>query len=123
MDKQNQKFSIKKQAKSFRYAYEGLKVLVSEEHNSRIHFVVSLCVIAAAFYLEVSQLEWAVLILCIGFVFALEIANSAIENLADFIEPKKNHKIKKIKDLAAAAVLVSSVASAIVGLLILLPKI
>jgi diacylglycerol kinase (ATP) len=121
--KQNQNFSIRKRAKSFRYALEGLKVLVSEEHNSRIHFVVSLLAMAAAFYFKISGLEWVALILCIGFVFALEIINSAIENLADFVEPNRHEAIKKIKDLAAASVLVGSITAASVGLIVFIPKI
>jgi diacylglycerol kinase (ATP) len=121
--KQNQNFSIRKRAKSFRYALEGLKVLVSEEHNSRIHFVVSLLAISAAFYFKISGLEWVALILCIGFVFALEIINSAIENLADFVEPNRHEAIKKIKDLAAASVLVGSITAASVGLIVFIPKI
>jgi len=121
--KQNQKFSIRKRAKSFRFALEGLKVLVSEEHNSRIHFVVSLLAMAAAFYFKISGLEWLALILCIGFVFALEIINSAIENLADFVEPNRHEAIKKIKDLAAASVLVGSITTASVGLIVFIPKI
>ena len=52
---------------------------------------------AAAFYFKISGLEWVALILCIGFVFALEIINSAIENLADFVEPNRHEAIKKIK--------------------------
>ena len=123
MAKQNQKFSIRKRAKSFRFALEGLKVLVSEEHNSRIHFVVSLLAISAAFYFKISGLEWLALILCIGFVFALEIINSAIENLADFVEPNRHEAIKKIKDLAAASVLVGSITTASVGLIVFIPKI
>lgn len=123
MAKQNQNFSIRKRAKSFRYALEGLKVLVSEEHNSRIHFVVSLLAMAAAFYFKISGLEWVALILCIGFVFALEIINSAIENLADFVEPNRHEAIKKIKDLAAASVLVGSITAASVGLIVFIPKI
>ena len=123
MEKENQKFSFKKRAGSFRHAFSGLKVLFSEEHNARIHLVVSILVIISAFYFQVSRLEWAILILCIGFVFAMEIVNSAIENLADFVEPNRHEAIKKIKDLAAAGVLISAIASAGVGLIILVPKI
>ena len=78
---------------------------------------------AAAFYFKISGLEWVALILCIGFVFALEIINSAIENLADFVEPNRHEAIKKIKDLAAASVLVGSITTASVGLIVFIPKI
>ena len=55
-------------------------------------------------------------------VFALELINSALENLCDLISLEKNDTIKKIKDLAAAAVLVVATASFIIGLIIILPK-
>ena len=123
MEKQKDKFSVKKRANSFKYAFNGLKVLLSEEHNSRIHLFVSILVVIAGLFFDVSVTEWLALALCIGFVFALEILNSAIENLADFVEPNRNEGIKKIKDLAAAAVLVGSITSAIAGLIIFIPKV
>lgn len=54
--------------------------------------------------------------------FSLEIINSAIENICDYISPQWNEVIKKVKDLAAAAVFVSSVISVICGAIIFLPK-
>lgn len=122
MEKENQKFSFKKRAGSFRHAFSGLQVLISEEHNARIHLVVSILVVTLGFYLNISSLEWVALILCIGFVFVLEIINSSIENIADFIEPQRNQDIKKIKDLAAAAVLLGSFTAVIIGLVIFVPK-
>lgn len=122
MAKRDEKFSIKKRAKSFGYAFSGLKILISEEHNARIHLVVSILVVTLGFYLNISSLEWVALILCIGFVFVLEIINSSIENIADFIEPERNQDIKKIKDLAAAAVLLGSLTAVIIGLVIFVPK-
>jgi diacylglycerol kinase len=56
-------------------------------------------------------------------VIALELINSAIENIADFVSPKQDTKIKKIKDLSAGAVLFSAIISVIIGLIVFLPKI
>jgi diacylglycerol kinase len=56
-------------------------------------------------------------------VIALEMINSAIENLVDFVSPEKHQSIKKIKDLSAGAVLVGATVAAIVGLIVFLPKI
>ncbi|MFV0376206.1 MAG: diacylglycerol kinase family protein [Mangrovibacterium sp.] len=63
------------------------------------------------------------LVLTIALVLALEIVNSAIENIADFISPGQHPQIKKIKDLSVAAVLVGAVAALIVGLLLFVPKV
>ena len=120
---QPEKFSWAKRLASFRYAFNGLKILIKEEHNARIHLFVACCVLIAGVLLKISTREWIAVIFCIGWVFALELINSTIENIADFLSKEKNESIKKIKDLSAGAVLVAAIASAIIGLIIFLPKI
>ncbi len=120
--KQN-KFSITKRLKSFVFAFNGLRILVKEEHNSRIHLIVTAIVIIAAILFQLNTFEWIAIIFSIGLVITVEIINTVIENVADFISPDKNDKIKKIKDMSAAAVLISSIIAFIIGLLVFLPKI
>src|SRR5690606_26082653 len=119
----HQKFSISKRLSSFKYAFNGLRILVKEEHNSRIHFLAAILVLIAGFLLKISALEWLIIIFAIGFVIANEIINSSIENIAYFISPDKDERIKKIKDLSAAAVLISAITAFIIGLIIFIPKI
>ncbi len=119
----NNKFSLKKRLQSFKYAFNGLRVLIKEEHNSRIHLVAMLIVIAVGFLFNVKSYEWISIVLSIGIVIAFELINSAIENLADFITSDKHELIKKSKDLAAAGVFCSSIAACIVGLIIFVPRI
>ncbi|MBB4036903.1 undecaprenol kinase/diacylglycerol kinase (ATP) [Dysgonomonas hofstadii] len=118
-----EKFSINKRIKSAFYALNGLKVLLREEHNSRIHVGIAVVVIGAGFLFGISATEWMIVCLLIALVFGLEIMNSAIENLCDYISPEWREAIKKIKDLAAAAVFVASVVSVICGAIIFLPRI
>ncbi|MDR2868210.1 MAG: diacylglycerol kinase family protein [Bacteroidales bacterium] len=118
-----EKFSFKKRIKSFKYAFNGLKILIQEEHNSWIHVFAAIGVLIAGFLLKITTYEWLAVIFCIGFVIALEMVNSAIENIADFVSPEKHIMIKKIKDLSAGAVLMAAIVSAIIGLIIFLPKI
>ena len=120
--KQN-KFSIKKRFKSFTFAFNGLGILLKEEHNSRIHLIASVVAITAAILFKLNTFEWIAIIFSIGLVITVEIINTVIENVADFISPGKNEKIKKIKDLSAAAVLISSITAFITALIIFLPKI
>lgn len=120
--KGSEKFSLKKRSKSALYALNGLKVLFLEEHNSRIHIAIVIVVVTAGFLLKISNTEWLVICILIALVFSLEIINSAIENICDYISPQWNEVIKKVKDLAAAAVFVSSVISVICGAIIFLPK-
>ena len=118
-----EKFSIAKRLKSFTYAFAGLKVLFKEEHNARIHLFATVCVIVAGILLKISLLEWVAVAFAIGLVFSFEIMNTSVENIADFICPERDDRIKRIKDLAAAAVLVSAITAAVVGLLVFVPKI
>lgn len=120
--KGSEKFSLKKRSKSALYALNGLRVLFLEEHNSRIHIAIVIVVVTAGFLLKISNTEWLVVCILIALVFSLEIINSAIENICDYISPQWNEVIKKVKDLAAAAVFVSSVMSVICGAIIFLPK-
>lgn len=120
--KGSEKFSLKKRSKSALYALNGLRVLFLEEHNSRIHIAIVIVVVTAGFLLKISNTEWLVICILIALVFSLEIINSAIENICDYISPQWNEVIKKVKDLAAAAVFVSSVMSVICGAIIFLPK-
>ncbi len=117
-----QKFSLQKRIKSFGFAFNGLKILIRNEHNARIHLFAAVFVIIAGLFLHLALFEWIAVFLSIGMVFSLEIINSAIETISDFISPEKNPQIKKVKDLSAAAVLIGVFTSLIVGIIILLPK-
>ncbi len=119
---QNNKFSIKNRIKSFAYAFNGLKILLKNEHNARIHLITAICVVILGFVFHISHAEWIVIIFTIGFVFAMEIVNSSIEYLADHISPDYSEQIKKVKDLSAAAVFVAAISAAVIGLLVFIPK-
>lgn len=118
-----QKFSIKKRLNSFTFAFNGLAILLKEEHNARIHLVAAVCAIIAGFVLKISPYEWISIIFAIGFVIALEAVNSALENMADFVSPAKDERIKRIKDLSAAGVLIGATAALAIGLIVFVPKI
>jgi len=108
---------------SFGYAFHGFKILFTEEVNARIHIVGAVAAITMGFIFDISSVEWLVLSVVIGLVFAFEIMNTAIENLADYVSPSKEFTIKKVKDLGAAGVLASVFMAVSVGLIIFLPKI
>lgn len=118
----NKKFSWRERGNSFGFAFAGLKALFRTEHNAWIHAGLTVVVILLSVLLGVSHAETAVLILAMGFVWAAEIFNTAIEKLADHLTTERHPQIKLVKDLAAAAVLVSALAALLVGLLIFLPK-
>ena len=123
MKMKSEKFSFRKRLKSFKYAFHGLKVLLLEEHNSRIHLAAAIMAFIAGFLLKISLMEWALLAIVIGSVFISELFNSALENLANHLSPGQDENIGKVKDLAAAAVLVSAFIAILTGCMIFLPKI
>lgn len=120
---QPDKFSWKARARSFRYAFQGIRTLFLTEHNARIHALATVLVIIAGFLFKISPEEWMVVIICIGTVLMAESFNSAIEALADKISPDKDPLIGKAKDLAAGAVLLFVIAAVAAGLIIFIPKI
>lgn len=112
---------LTRRLKSFQYAFNGLNVLFKEEPNSVIHLIAALLVIILGLILSVTTVEWLALIFVIGFVFVMELVNTAIENICNFISPAQHVQIKRIKDLAAAGVLLSAITAAIVGLVVFVP--
>jgi len=107
--------------KSFGYALKGLFKTFREEQNLRIQSVASLAVIALGLYFAISRLEWVLLSLAIALVLIVEIINSAVERVTDVLKPRINSYVKEIKDIMAAAVLLSSIAAAIIGCLVFAP--
>jgi diacylglycerol kinase len=115
-------FSWKARGASFRYASHGLVALFRTEHNAWIHSGLTIAALLLSVCLHITKTEWMILILTISFVFVTEIINTAIEKTMDFISTEKHPQIKLVKDLAAAAVLLSAVAALSIGTIIFLPK-
>ncbi|AHF15444.1 diacylglycerol kinase family protein [Niabella soli] len=114
---------LKKILRSFGYAFNGLREAVRSELNFRIHLFAAVLIILVCRFLGVSKIEWLLVIICISTVMALELINTAIEKLCDFVSPEKRPAIKIIKDLSAAAVLIAAIGALLIGMFIVLPKI
>ena len=115
--------SIKRLRKSFGYAFKGIDDVIEHEPNMKIHVVVAILVVIMAFILKVSIIEWIILVLLIGGVLAAETINTTIENLVDMYTKEYDEKAKIVKDTAAGTVLILAITSAIIGLIIFIPKI
>ena len=122
MGKKQQRFSIRAQIKSIETAINGIRIVAKEEHNARLHIIATLAVIIVASLLNITAIEGSLLIFAIGLVWTSEAFNSAIEALADEVSGAYSIGIKKTKDIAAGAVLISSLSALGIGLLIFLPK-
>lgn len=106
----------------FSFAWNGLKEVIKTERNFRIHCVITLFVIAFSFFVGLSLMEWGVLVLAITFVLTMEMLNSAIERVMDFLSPEHHPLVGKIKDITAGAVFVAALASVIIGCILFIPK-
>lgn len=113
----------KKIINSFKYAFQGLVTSFKTERNMRIHIVIMILVIVAGILFKITALDWIICIILFAIVIAGELFNTAIETLVDMYMPYKNEKAKIAKDVAAGAVFVLAIASAIIGLIIFVPKI
>jgi|SRR5690606_24376404 len=114
---------IKKRRSAFGYAIKGLKTFFFTEDHPKIHAIAGIVAIALGFFLHINSTEWMALIFCIALVISTEAINSALEQLTDIASPGYLESAGKVKDIAAGAVLVVSVAAGIVGLIIFTPKI
>ena len=112
---------LRKYLRSFGYALEGI-ITASKEQNLKSHIISAIIVIMAGYWTGLSRMEWYIVLLLIALMFALEMINTAIERVVDLASPEIHPLAKQAKDIAAGAVLVFALFSAIIGLLIFLPK-
>jgi diacylglycerol kinase (ATP) len=120
--KQQVLFSWAARLRSFRYAGAGFLVLVRSQHNARIHAAATLLVVIAGLACRLHALEWALLALAIGLVWALEAVNTAIEILADEISLEQRPRLGKAKDVAAFGVLAAAIGAVAIGALVFVPR-
>ncbi|MGF9975158.1 diacylglycerol kinase family protein [Viridibacillus arvi] len=113
--------NVSKFLKSFQYAFQGI-VYAFREQNFRFHLLAAIIAIIAGLLTGLSQTEWLVIIIVIAIMLTLEMINTAIERVVDLATTEIHPLAKQSKDLAAGAVLVFACASAIIGILIFLPK-
>jgi len=114
-------FSIRGRLRSFGYAFTGLGTMLRSQQNAWIHAVATVGVMATGFFFRVSAGEWCWLVLAVMAVWSAEALNTAFEFLADAASPDYHPLVKKAKDVAAGAVLLSAIGSALIGLLVLGP--
>jgi diacylglycerol kinase len=103
--------------KSFGYAIKGIQLSLMGR-NKKVLVACALITIILGFVFKITITEWCIILICIGVTLSLEMINTAIECLVNLVEPNYNPKAGAIKDLAAGAVLVFSIISALIGIMI-----
>jgi diacylglycerol kinase (ATP) len=108
--------------RGFGFAFKGLWHACKTQLNFRVHLFCATIAVALGWYLKLSTAEWLWIILSIGMVLLTELINTAIELLVDLVSPGYNEKAGHIKDMCAAAVLVTAIMALVIGIVIFLPK-
>ncbi len=114
---------VKNRIKSVGFALRGAVLLIRTEASIKVQVFIAIIMTAAGFFFEISNMEWIVQILTISVIMGVEGINTAVEKIADYIQPEFDKKIGIIKDVSAGAVMLVSIAATIIGLIIYLPKI
>lgn len=121
--KEKKRFSIVSRLKSTNHGLRGLGIFIKTTHNLWFHIFFAVLAIYLAFVLNISFVEWAIIIFAIGLVVITEAINTAIEIDIDLTSPNFHPYARDTKDVAAAAVSIAIIFAGIIGLLIFLPKI
>jgi diacylglycerol kinase (ATP) len=106
---------------AFRYAFSGWWFVIRTQRNAWIHAVATAAVLVMSFWLHISLLEWAVVLLAVAMVWLAEFLNTALEAVVDLASPQHHELARVGKDVGAAAVLITAASSALIGLLVLGP--
>lgn len=120
-DERPEPFSLQARARSFRFAFAGGRVLLTTQHNAWIHAAATVLVVIGGLTTRLAPLEWALLALAMGLVWAMEAMNTAVELLADEVSLEQRPGIGKAKDVAAFGVLAAAVAAALIGMFVFVP--
>jgi diacylglycerol kinase len=103
--------------RSFGYAFKGIRFAMAQR-NFRVQLLCAVSACILGFLVQISAVEWCIVLLCVALVLGLETLNSALEHLVNLVSPGYHETAGKIKDLAAGAVLIASLVSLLIGLII-----
>ena len=121
MKNKNDSF-LRGRLRSLKFALRGMWLLMTTEDSIKAQLFVAVIAVILGFYFDISNIEWMIQFLAIGLVLVAEAANTAIEEVADFIHPDYHKKIGLIKDIAAGAPSFAAIISLIIAGFIYIPK-
>lgn len=113
------KFQSRSFKKSIMFALNGVRLAFRSQRNFRKHILIAILSLTVAYFIKVSIVEFCIILFANGFVLVVEMLNSVIEFVIDAYYKNKWAKLAKLaKDIAAGAVLISAVMSALIFLII-----
>ena len=123
MENDHRRNKSKSFVESVGYACNGVASALKSEANLRIQFIATGLVLILAWMFNLSLGQVSILIITATFVLVMELVNTAVENLADVVHPSQHEEVRKLKDMMAGAVMLSSLSAMVVGVLIFAPSI
>lgn len=114
---------FKSRLNSFHFALNGLYATLRTQSNIWVQIPIGILVVLVAFYFGINRIDWLILVLTIAGVLTAELINTSIEVTLNYLAKEHHLDVKAAKDIAAGAVLVTCIASVIIGLIIFLPYI
>ncbi|MDA2936158.1 diacylglycerol kinase family protein [Patescibacteria group bacterium AH-259-L05] len=122
MERGKEKISwLERLIKRFLFAFHGFRAAWRIEQSFRIQVVLALIIVILGIVVRLSSLEWMFIIIAIGAVLSLELLNSMIEKVLDILHPEARERVKIIKDISAAAVLIAALMAIGIGLIVFIP--
>ena len=113
---------MKKLLESFNHAINGVIDAARTQRNMKIHIIVSIAVLIACFFFDISKAEFLSLAITITMVISAELVNTSVEAVVD-LNTNYYHPLAKVaKNTAAGAVLITAINAIIVGYIIFWDK-
>ena len=119
----HKKMSFQRFLNSIKFSIDGLVNAYQNEQSLWLHAICTIGIIILGFLLQISFNEWAVIVIALVIVLAVELLNTAIEATVDLVT-KEIHPLAKVaQDCGSAAAFVSSIMVFIICCFIFIPKI
>lgn len=108
---------------TFKNAFRGLKWAFSTQPNFKIHITLGFLSLFFGIILQISSVEFVILLFLIFVGLAIETVNTAIEQTTDAIDTKWRKDIGLAKDISAGAMLIFAIGAVVIACFIFIPRI
>jgi len=108
---------------NIKFANAGIRYFFKSEKNGRIQAIAAILILLAAWFFNISPIEWCIILMCISLILSLEMINTALERVCAVISLEYHPMVKTIKDVAAGAVWLAGIIAIAIGLIVFVPYI
>lgn len=108
---------------STKYAIDGLVYAYGHEHSLWLHGILSIIAIGLGFLLDISLMQWSMILITLAVILAFELVNTAMEACVDMVTLEYNELARIAKDCCSGATFVVSITGAVIAAVIYGPKI